>query len=113
MPEQLKGLWRQRLRWAQGGLEVLRRYWKALFKWRARRMWLVSFELLVSTFWAYVMGTILVLWLAGKVFALPDTMQVMFSPIFWTSASRACSSSLSASPWMAAMNRNWDATTTG
>lgn len=76
MPEQLKGLWRQRLRWSQGGLEVLRRYWRSLFNWRARRMWLVSFELMVSTFWAYVMGTILVLWLAGKILPLPETMQV-------------------------------------
>lgn len=76
MPEKLLGLWRQRLRWSQGGLEVLRRYWRLLFTWRARRMWLVSFELMVSTFWAYVMGAILVLWLAGKIFSLPETMQV-------------------------------------
>lgn len=76
MPEKLIGLWRQRLRWSQGGLEVLRRYWRALFKWKSRRMWLVSFELMVSTFWAYVMAAILVLWLMGKVLPLPETMQV-------------------------------------
>ncbi|NNF51977.1 MAG: poly-beta-1,6 N-acetyl-D-glucosamine synthase [Gammaproteobacteria bacterium] len=76
MPEKLIGLWRQRLRWSQGGLEVLRRYWRLLFKWRSRRMWLVSFELMLSTFWAHVMGAILLLWIAGKFLPLPETMQV-------------------------------------
>lgn len=39
MPETLKGLWKQRLRWAQGGSEVLLRYLRHMFKWRSRRMW--------------------------------------------------------------------------
>ena len=34
MPETLKGLWAQRLRWAQGGMEVFKRYWKTLFTWK-------------------------------------------------------------------------------
>ncbi len=65
MPETFKGLWRQRLRWAQGGVEVFKRYWRSLLPWRNRRMWLVGVELIVSTIWAYVMAAILALWLIG------------------------------------------------
>jgi biofilm PGA synthesis N-glycosyltransferase PgaC len=71
MPETLKGLWRQRLRWAQGGIEVLMRHFRKLWTWRNRRMWLVGVELIVSTFWAYVMAFISLIWLAGLFFTVP------------------------------------------
>lgn len=54
MPETLSGLWRQRVRWAQGGAEVLLRYFNALFNWSARGMWLLYLECLASTTWAYL-----------------------------------------------------------
>ena len=54
MPETLNGLWRQRLRWAQGGAEVLLRYFLALFRWSARGMWILYLECLISTAWAYL-----------------------------------------------------------
>ncbi|MCH8112612.1 MAG: poly-beta-1,6 N-acetyl-D-glucosamine synthase, partial [Proteobacteria bacterium] len=38
MPETLDGLWRQRVRWAQGGVEVLKRHLRELLTWRNRRM---------------------------------------------------------------------------
>ena len=70
MPETLKGLWRQRLRWAQGGTEVFLRYWRQLFRWKSRRMWAVGLELVVSTIWAYSILAILGLWLVGLVIQL-------------------------------------------
>ncbi|WP_369521821.1 glycosyltransferase family 2 protein, partial [Escherichia coli] len=36
MPETLKGLWRQRLRWAQGGVEVMLRHARSLLHWKER-----------------------------------------------------------------------------
>jgi len=71
MPETFKGLWRQRLRWAQGGVEVFRRYWRQLLQWRSRRMWVVGLELIVSTFWAYTIGAVFLLWLLGLVMPMP------------------------------------------
>ncbi len=71
MPETFKGLWRQRLRWAQGGLEVLSNHFRHLLHWRSRRMWIVAVELMVSTIWAYTMALVFMLWLAGQFFALP------------------------------------------
>jgi biofilm PGA synthesis N-glycosyltransferase PgaC len=54
MPESLQGLWKQRLRWAQGGSEVLLRYFGDLFRWSSRGMWLLYGECLISIFWAFL-----------------------------------------------------------
>lgn len=77
MPETLKGLWRQRLRWAQGGVEVLMRHGALLLRWRKRRMWAVLLEYLLSVTWAYTMLFIIVLWALGKFFQLPPQLQVL------------------------------------
>ena len=54
MPETLEGLWKQRTRWAQGGTEVLLRYFKELFHWSSRGMWLLYGECLISIVWAFL-----------------------------------------------------------
>ena len=76
MPETLKGLWRQRLRWAQGGVEVFCRYARQLLSWRSRRMWVVGLELIVSTFWAYTIAGVVLLWALGLVFPMPAPFAV-------------------------------------
>jgi biofilm PGA synthesis N-glycosyltransferase PgaC len=76
MPETLGGLWRQRLRWAQGGSETLLRYAGDLLHWRQRRMWPLAIEYAMSLLWSYVMACIIVLWLAGKVVAVPPPFHV-------------------------------------
>jgi biofilm PGA synthesis N-glycosyltransferase PgaC len=76
MPETLRGLWRQRLRWAQGGVEVLLRYGRGLLRWRLRRTWLVGLEYLLSLVWAYTMLGIVVLWLLGLFVRMPPGLYV-------------------------------------
>jgi poly-beta-1,6-N-acetyl-D-glucosamine synthase len=76
MPETLRGLWRQRLRWAQGGSEVILRYTRHLLRWRHRRMWPLAIEYVLSLVWSYVMGTIIVLWAAGKTTDVPPPFHV-------------------------------------
>ncbi|KPL48216.1 N-glycosyltransferase [Xanthomonas axonopodis] len=73
MPETLKGLWGQRLRWAQGGVEVLLRHGPSLFSWRKRRMWGVLLEYITSVLWAYSIVLIAVLWAPRQFFALLAT----------------------------------------
>lgn len=75
-PETLHGLWRQRLRWAQGGAEVLMKYFSDLLVYRKRRMWMIYVELLMSVLWSYVMATIILLWLAGLVLPIPAPFRV-------------------------------------
>ena len=84
MPETLKGLWRQRVRWAQGGVEVFLRYWRTLLQWRSRRMWLVGAEFLVSTVWAYSMMFSLVSWAVGHVVPLPPPLDAVGLLPGWT-----------------------------
>jgi biofilm PGA synthesis N-glycosyltransferase PgaC len=76
MPETLSGLWRQRVRWAQGGAEVLLRYYQKLGLWQSRRMWMVYLEYLISVFWAYTMLITFILWGAGYFIDLPEPLQV-------------------------------------
>ena len=76
MPETLRGLWKQRLRWAQGGVEVTLRYLRALMRWRKRRMWPVALEYLLSLIWAYVVTGIVALWLVGKFVELPPPLRI-------------------------------------
>jgi len=71
MPETFKGLWKQRLRWAQGGIEVLIAYVPKLFKWHLRRMWPIVIESIISVLWAYVIMGIFVLYFYGLFFPLP------------------------------------------
>lgn len=52
VPETIAGLWAQRLRWAEGGLQVVHRYWRQLFHWRQRRLWPVLVEHVVSVVWS-------------------------------------------------------------
>lgn len=76
MPETVRGIWRQRVRWAQGGIEVLMRYSRRVLTWKKRRMWGVLIEYMISIFWAYAMTTVLLLWLLGKLMALPPELRV-------------------------------------
>ncbi|MEG3190752.1 poly-beta-1,6-N-acetyl-D-glucosamine synthase [Lysobacter sp. D1-1-M9] len=76
MPETLRGLWRQRLRWAQGGLEVLLRHGSRLFEWRRRRMWIVVAEYLLSVGWGVAMLSLIVLWALSQFLPLPAELHV-------------------------------------
>jgi biofilm PGA synthesis N-glycosyltransferase PgaC len=76
MPETLKGLWKQRLRWAQGGAEVSRRYFRKMLIWRRRRMWPVLFEYILSVIWSYVMLVTMVLGIIGMCVPMPAWLRM-------------------------------------
>lgn len=76
MPETLGGLWKQRLRWAQGGAEVLARYGTSLLQWRRRRMWGVLLEHALSIVWSHLMALTIVLWALGLVLPVPEPLRV-------------------------------------
>jgi biofilm PGA synthesis N-glycosyltransferase PgaC len=84
MPETLKGLWQQRLRWAQGGFEAFGQYFWKVLQWRSRRIWLVALELAVSTFWAFTMGAVALLWVLGRFITLPPELYVSTLLPGWT-----------------------------
>lgn len=51
VPESLKGLYKQRKRWAQGGQEVMLRHAGIFKSWRRRRMYPVYLEQVLSIIW--------------------------------------------------------------
>lgn len=52
VPETLQGIWKQRLRWTQGGIEVILRHMDIFADWRQRRLYPVYLEQLLSILWA-------------------------------------------------------------
>lgn len=80
MPETIAGLWKQRLRWAMGGIQTIMKYAYLLKRWRFRRMWLIYAEYVASVIWAYSMGAVLLLWVAGLFISVPLHWQVRALP---------------------------------
>ncbi len=84
MPETLQGLWRQRLRWSQGGAEVLRKYALALIDWKERRFWPVFIEYATSIVWAYMFFLTIGMFFLGLFIALPVDIRVKSIIPGWT-----------------------------
>lgn len=84
MPETLKGLWRQRLRWAQGGAEVFLVNLRILTRWEHHRMWPLFAEYALSTFWAFAYATTVLLFILSYLAPLPAnlTVESLFPPGF-------------------------------
>lgn len=68
VPDNFKQLWRQRLRWAQGGVEVLVKHRDIWTSHKQRRFWPIYIEYFLSTVWAYVFMIFLVLSLISLVY---------------------------------------------
>jgi len=63
VPESLRPLWKQRLRWAQGGVEAAIRYTRKICSWTSRRMWAVYAEYWVGVLWCYAFAFTVVCWI--------------------------------------------------
>jgi biofilm PGA synthesis N-glycosyltransferase PgaC len=75
MPETLRGLWKQRLRWAEGGAQTFLRYAADFLRWDGRRMWPVLAEYVVSTAWCYAMAFTLAMTVLGLLGLLPAALE--------------------------------------
>lgn len=62
MPETLKGLWRQRLRWSEGGAQTVLAATPDMFRRGAWRMFPIWLNYLVSIAWAYAVLVSMTLW---------------------------------------------------
>ncbi|WP_235445594.1 MULTISPECIES: poly-beta-1,6-N-acetyl-D-glucosamine synthase [Gulbenkiania] len=80
MPETLKGLWKQRLRWAMGGAQVLLKNLTILGRPSQNHLWPLMLELCLSLVWSYLMLLTTLLWMASLV--LPaGTVPAVGSPL--------------------------------
>ena len=83
VPETVKGLFKQRKRWSQGGMEILRRHYDVVGHWKTRRMILVYLEQITSIVWAICWLFTLILLILGWIFfgkwyALPYIWKSLF-----------------------------------
>ncbi len=78
VPETVRGLWQQRLRWARGGIEAAATHRRAVVQWTKRRMWPVFTELFVSTVWCYAVFAVVLAWLLTHLLPayVPQSLQV-------------------------------------
>lgn len=81
MPETLGGLWKQRLRWAKGGAQVLLKNLDVLKHPGQNYMWPLLLEMCVSVFWSYLMLLLTVLWLAGLMLPGNGLLPALGSPL--------------------------------
>ena len=72
MPETLRGLYKQRLRWAQGGAEVILKYSGEIWKAKNIRLWPLYFEYFVTLIWAYSLLVFSILGIAEMVMGTAD-----------------------------------------
>lgn len=68
VPETMKGLWRQRKRWAQGGAEVLVKHRDIFRRWKNRRLWPIYIDYIFGIAWAYAFIVALCVWLINALF---------------------------------------------
>jgi biofilm PGA synthesis N-glycosyltransferase PgaC len=71
VPTTVRGLWRQRYRWALGLGQVLRRHKGVAVSWRTRRMWPVFWESVLSILWAYDLIVLSIFWLLSYLAGVP------------------------------------------
>lgn len=79
MPETVAGLWKQRLRWAMGGAQVLLKNLDVLRHPGQNYMWPLLLEMCASVLWSYLFLLTVLLWLAGLL--LPSGLTVPGSPL--------------------------------
>ncbi len=68
VPETLKGIWVQRKRWAQGGVEVIRTHIDVWRHYKERRIWPVYLDYFLGIFWAYSFVICGLLWTVRLLF---------------------------------------------
>jgi len=103
MPETLQGLWKQRLRWAMGGAQVLLKNLDVLVRPGQAHLWPLMTELCLSLVWSYLMALLCLLWVAGLVLpagALPPVTSPLWPQ--WSSVvlGATCLLQFAVSKWL-------------
>lgn len=71
VPSTYKAHFRQRLRWARGLMQVLRRHRDVAYTWKLRRMWPIFTESVLSTLWAICFVVLTVIWAVSYAVGYP------------------------------------------
>jgi len=79
VPETIKGFWKQRVRWAQGGIEALLRHWDIFLDWRQRRLIPIFIEQMFSILWS-------ISWMITTLILITQLIFKgnIYYPVFWS-----------------------------
>jgi biofilm PGA synthesis N-glycosyltransferase PgaC len=80
-PETLHGLWRQRLRWAMGGAQVMRKNIDILWSQRSYGMRPLMLEMIASVTWCYLLAISSLVWLIRHFFMAEEFFPVATSGV--------------------------------
>ena len=84
VPESFYGLWRQRKRWAQGGMEVIRKHANIFMSYKNRRLWPLYLDYCLGICWAYSFVLALIVFLLSLVISIDARYSVHGNPFpFW------------------------------
>ena len=83
MPEKLKGLWRQRLRWSEGGSQAVLKVTKEIVSKRAWGLVPILLNFYVSTIWAFCILGSIAFWCAMKSLGLDVDDSLSPIPDWW------------------------------
>ena len=85
MPETLRGLWKQRLRWSQGGTQTVLMSTRPMLRLRHWKGWLVWGNYVTSILWSLTILTALGLWLLERIGVPLNTgfPRVSLLPAWW------------------------------
>lgn len=83
VPESVKGLFMQRKRWANGGMEIIRRHYDVFGSWKMRRLVMIYVEQIISIVWVLCWLLMLVILIIGLIrfdvwLALPYIWKSLF-----------------------------------
>ncbi|MFZ9668923.1 MAG: glycosyltransferase [Solirubrobacterales bacterium] len=84
VPETLSDLWRQRIRWARGLVEVLKANPGVLGHWRNRRHWPTYLEAAVSIIWWYLLVFLFLVLVFAEAARAVSTVDLTPIPWGWT-----------------------------
>ncbi|MBS0592196.1 MAG: poly-beta-1,6 N-acetyl-D-glucosamine synthase [Proteobacteria bacterium] len=71
VPNTFKGLFKQRLRWARGLMQVFHKHADVMLHWKYRRMWPVFVESALSILWALCFVVLTLIWIASWAIGVP------------------------------------------
>lgn len=80
VPDTIRALYQQRLRWALGGLQVLVKHINMLFSWKNRRFWPIYLDNVLSIFWAFNFYFLVGIWFIGTIAGIPVFTNLGISP---------------------------------
>ncbi|NWG38616.1 MAG: poly-beta-1,6 N-acetyl-D-glucosamine synthase [Hydrogenophilaceae bacterium] len=100
VPSTYKTHFRQRLRWARGLMQVLRRHRDVAFKWKLRRMWPIFSESVLSILWAVCFVLLTTIWAVSYAVGYPP-IGAHPIPNFWGMViATTCLSQLLVGTWL-------------